>query len=110
MKYKLCRASIEPDYSHATLWYANPNCIFEEPHKWVLSDRFSIERLMRKIDIGQVNPNDLPIDKIPEDIQYIKATVVEVYIGLHKHVRKKINGRPMAQEQINRCWIPVEED
>jgi hypothetical protein len=94
---------------------------------------------MGKIDISQVNPNDLPIDKIPEDIQYIKATVVEVYIGLHKHVRKKINDRPiltrflyifvplvqrdgtnllqplydpiqLAQEQINRCWIPVEED
>jgi hypothetical protein len=87
-----------------------------------------------------VNTNDLPIDMMPEDVKTVQAEYVEVPIGLHKHVSRKINGRPvltrcvyvfiplvrcncegsfyrplydarqLALEQVNRYWIPVDED
>lgn len=144
MKYVLCKASIEPDRSHVTLWYANPSCILETPHKLVVFSTYQIDYIMKKIDDGCYgNPfdaNDLPIGLMPEDVQTIQAEFVEVEIGLHKHVSRKVNGRPvftrcvyvfiplvrcncegnfyrrlydarqLAQEQINRYWIPVDED
>lgn len=141
MEYKLVKASIEKDWSHATLWFANPNCVFETPHKVFLFDNYHIELLMSKVSgCAHVDLNDLPIEFIPEEFHTIHANYVEVEIGLHKHVNRKINGRPvltthvhvfaplvkvdgpcerwtylrcprqLAQEQINRYWIPVDED
>ena len=141
MKYNLVKASIEPDRSHATLWYANPDCVFEKAHKMILFEEHSIKLLMSEIaDCEPVDLNNLPLVLIPEQFQTINAKYVEVNIGLHKHVSRKVNGRPvftrclyvfvpmvrcecsgnfwrplydpkqLAQEQINRYWIPVDED
>ena len=141
MKYNLCKASIEPDRSHVTLWYANPNCILEKPHKLLVFNSIQIDCIMQSLDdCPDIDLNNLPIGMMPENIKTIQAEYVEVEIGLHKHVSRKINGRPvftrcvyvfiplvrcecggeiyrrlydarqLAQEQINRYWIPVDED
>lgn len=141
MKYNLVKASIEPNYSHATLWFANPDCVFEKAHKLFLFEEHSIKLLMSEIShCAPVDLNDLPLELIPEQFHTIHAEYVEVNIGLHKHVSRKVNGRPvftrnvyvfapmvkvdrpcehwtflhcprqLAQEQINRYWIPVDED
>ena len=142
MKYVLCKASIEPNRSHITLWYANPDCVLERPHKVLIFNSIQIDYIMRKIDdcCLPIDLNNLPIDMMPENVKAIHAEYVEVKIGLHKHVSRKINGRPvytrcvyvfiplvrcncednsyrhmydprqLAQEQINRYWIPVDED
>ena len=143
MKYVLCKASIAPNRAYVTLWYANPDCILEKPHKLVVFNTYQIDYIMKQIDDGMipmVDTNDLPIDIMPEDVKTIHAEWVEVEIGLHKHVSRKINGRPvytrcvyvfiplvrcdcsgnfyrrlfdarqLAQEHINRYWIPVDED
>lgn len=144
MKYVLCKASVELDYSHAELWYANPDCILEKPHKIVLFSNYQIDCLMGIINtssnLDYFNLSDLPLDMIPEQFKEINAEYVEVPVGLHKHASRKIGGRPvftrcmnvfvplvrckcsgehwrylydprqLAQEQINRYWIPVDED
>lgn len=141
MEYTLCKVSCEPDRSHATLWYANPQCVLEKPHKVIIFSRYQIDKLFEEIDTQfkgmPIDMNDIPLHLIPECFKTIHAEFVEVGIGLHKHVSRTINGRPvytrnlyvfvplvrkgqfydrlydprqLAQEQINRYWIPVEED
>jgi len=141
MEYTLCKVSCELDRSHATLWYANPQCVLEKPHKVIIFSRYQIDKLFEEINTQfngmTIDMNDIPLHLIPESFKTIQAEYVEVNIGLHKHVSRTINGRPvytrflyvfvplvrkgefyhrlydprqLAQEQINRYWIPVEED
>lgn len=141
MEYKLTKLSVEPDYSRATLWYANPDCIFERVHKQMLFNKSALDILASIISsMGPVDLNDVPIELLPDMFKTIHARYVEVHVGLHKHVSKKVNKQPiltrfiyvfvpqvkcecsgeqyrdlydpryLAQEIINRYWIPVDED
>lgn len=142
MEYTLCKVSCEPDRSHATLWYANPQCVLEKPHKIIIFSNYQIDKLLKIVDDRfedmPIDMNDIPIHMISDEFRTIHADYVEVPIGLHKHVsRKTTDGRPVytrnvyvfiplvyknnlwlrlydprevAQQQINRYWIPVEED
>lgn len=141
MKYELTKLSVHPSFEYAMAWYSNPSCPFERDHKLMVHNAFALDAIRKAMLALHVEDYDnVPLEVVPQELMTIQARYVEVDIGLHKHVSKKVDKRPIltrslhvfipqvrcecsgefyrdlydprciAQEIINKYWIPVDED
>lgn len=106
MEYKLYKAAINRNATVCSLWFTNPNCVFEEPHKLVFfSPHPVIDIMMSVVWDGSrdgIDINNVPLNIIPEELQTIHASYVNVAIGLHRHATEKASGgRPKLTTSLN---------
>ena len=106
MEYKLYKASLNKNATACTLWFENPVCVFEKPHKVVFFSPHPVIDILQDVwykysDHSAIDRNDIPVNLLPEELQTLHGEVREVRIGLHKHVSMKAcGGRPLMTRSL----------
>lgn len=68
MEYKLYKAAINPHATVCSLWFTNPKCVFEEPHKLVFFSPHPVIDAIASVVFGPhggIDINNIPLSIIP---------------------------------------------